>query len=102
MVGLCWVSTNHCPSFCVLWTERHHVLKPWLEFSQAPSSDAFVAALAVRPETGVSGDRWVTRGQAGDSEGTGCWGPGAVLRNDPEGPRGFPSQLAGAGDRVCL
>lgn len=50
MADLCWVSTNHCPFFCVLWTERHHVLKSWLEFSQAPSSDAFVAALTVGSE----------------------------------------------------
>lgn len=51
---------------------------------------------------GVSRDWQVTRGRAGDSEGTGCWGPGAVLRNDPGGLRGFPSQLAGAGDRVFV
>lgn len=41
--------------------------------------------LAVGPETTVSRDLWVTRGRAGNSEGTGCWGPGAVLRNDPWG-----------------
>lgn len=105
MGGWCRVSTNlwlFFFFFFVLWTERHHVPKPWLEFSQAPSLDAFVAAFAVGPETGVSRDRQVTRGRAGDSEDTGCWGPGAGLSNDPGGPCGFPLQLAGAGDGVCL
>lgn len=78
------------------------MLKPWLDFSQAPSLDAFVAMLSVGPETGVSRDQWVIRGRAGDSDGAGCWGPGAGLRNDPGGLHEFPSQLAAAGDRVCL
>jgi len=102
--GCCRVFTNLCPFFffCVLSTERPHVPKPWLEFSQAPSSDASVAEAAVGSETGVSRDWRVTRGRAGDSEGTGSWGPGVRLGNHPGGPCGFPPQLAGAEDGVCL
>lgn len=48
--------------FPVVWSERCHVLKSWLELSQAPSSDASMAVLAVGPETGVSGDCGVTVG----------------------------------------
>lgn len=58
--------------FPVVWSERCHVLKSWLELSQAPSSDASMAVLAVGPETGVSGDCGVTRGRVRDSQGTGC------------------------------